>query len=153
ERQPDGSTEKYRRNNVRGEYARFWDEQQKPCQKPPWGTLSAVDVNSGEIVWQVPLGGEQGTKGKTGMPNLGGSIVTNGLVFVGATADAKFRAFDATTGEELGAAELEANANATPATYLGKSSGRQFIVIAAGGGGYFRGKTSDALTAFALARQ
>jgi len=153
EPQPEGSPEKYRRNNVRGEYARFWDEQQKPCQKPPWGTLSAVDVNRGEIVWQVPLGGEQGMKGKTGIPNLGGSIVSNGVVFIGATADAKFRAFDATTGEELWSAELEANANATPSTYLGKKSGRQFIVIAAGGGGYFRGHTSDALTAFALGRQ
>ena len=151
EPQPESSPEKYRRNNARGEYARFWDEEQKPCQKPPWGTLNAVDVNSGEVVWKTPLGGEQGGKEKTGLPNLGGSIVTNGVVFIGATADARFRAFDAKTGEELWTAELEANANATPATYLGKKTGKQFVVIAAGGGGYFRGKTSDTLAAFALA--
>lgn len=152
EPQPESSPEKYRRNNARGEYARFWDDEQKPCQKPPWGTLSAVDVNSGEIVWKVALGGEQGrAHEKTGLPNLGGSIVTNGLVFIGAAADSKFRAFDAKTGAELWSAELEANANATPATYLGKKTGKQFVVIAAGGGGYFRGKTSDTLAAFALA--
>ena len=153
EPQPEGLPERFRRNNVRGEYARFWDDQQKPCQKPPWGTLNAVDVNSGEIVWKVPLGGMQGAKGKTGVPSLGGSIVTNGVVFIGATADAKFRAFDAKSGEELWSAELEANANATPATYLGKKTGKQYIVIAAGGGGYFRGKTSDTLAAFALAQR
>jgi Glucose dehydrogenase len=153
EPQPEGSPEKYRRNNVRGEYARFWNDEQKPCQKPPWGTLNAVDVNSGQMVWRVPLGGEEGAKGKTGVPGLGGSIVMNGLVFIGATADAKFRAFDANTGEELWSVELEANANATPATYLGKKTGKQYVVIAAGGGGYFRGKTSDTLAAFALAER
>jgi len=153
EPQPEDSPEKYRRNNVRGEYARFWDEQQKPCQKPPWGTLSAVDVNSGDIAWTVPLGGMGTVKGKTGALSLGGSIVSNGVVFIGATADATFRAFDAKTGNELWSAELEANANATPATYLGKKTGKQYVVIAAGGGGYFHGKTSDALAAFALTDQ
>jgi membrane-bound PQQ-dependent dehydrogenase (glucose/quinate/shikimate family) len=153
EPQPEGSAEKYRRNNVHGEYARFWDEQQRPCQKPPWGTLNAVDVNSGELAWKVPLGGEEGAKEKKGSPSLGGSIVTNGLVFIGATADAKFRAFDAKTGEELWSADMEANANATPTTYLGRKTGKQYVVIAAGGGGYFRGKTSDTLAAFALAER
>jgi quinoprotein glucose dehydrogenase len=153
ELQPEGSPEKYRRSNARGEYARFWDDRQEPCQKPPWGTLNAVDVNSGEIVWKARLGGEQGAREKTGLPNLGGSIETNGVVFIGATADAKLRAFDAKTGEELWSAELEANANATPATYLGKKTGKQYIVIAAGGGGYFRGKTSDTLAAFTLAER
>lgn len=153
EPQPEGSPEKYRRNNTRGEYARFWDDEQKPCQKPPWGTLNAVDVSSGEIAWKVPLGGGEGANGKTGLPNLGGSIVTNGVIFIGATADARFRAFDAKTGEELWSAELEANANATPATYLGRKTGKQYVVIAAGGGGYFRGKTSDTLAAFALAER
>jgi len=153
ELQREGSPEKYRRNNARGEYARFWDDQQKPCQKPPWGTLNAVDVNSGVIAWKVPLGGAEGANGKTGSPSLGGSIVANGVVFIGATADAKFRAFDAKTGQELWATDLEANANATPATYFGKKSGKQFVVIAAGGGGYFRGKTSGTLAAFALAER
>ena len=151
EPQPEGSPEKYRRNNAQGEYARFWNDQQKPCQKPPWGTLNAVDVSSGEIVWKVPLGGTEGEKEKTGLPNLGGTIVTNGVVFIGATSDARFRAFDAKTGAELWSAEMEASANATPATYLGKKTGKQYVVIAAGGGGYFRGKTADTVTAFALA--
>jgi len=75
------------------------------------------------------------------------------VVFIGATADATFRAFGAKTGNELWSAELEANANATPATYLGKKTGKQYVVIAAGGGGYFHGKTSDALAAFALTDQ
>jgi len=71
------------------------------------------------------------------------------VVFIGATMDSRFRAFDARTGEQLWAADLEASAHATPITYMGKS-GKQFVAIAAGGGGYFRGKVSDALVAFAL---
>ena len=110
-----------------------------------------MDVNKGEIVWKVPLGSGDRLKEKTGTPNLGGSIVTaSGLVFIGAATDSRFRAFDAKTGEELWAGELEANAHATPVTYLGKNTGKQFIVIAAGGGGYFQGKVSDTLAAFAL---
>jgi membrane-bound PQQ-dependent dehydrogenase (glucose/quinate/shikimate family) len=150
EPQPEGSPERYRRNSRFGEYARFWDEHERPCQKPPWGTLNAVDVNSGEIVWKVPLGTVDGLATKTGAPNLGGSIVTNGLVFIGASKDKRFRAFDASTGKELWVAELEASAHATPITYLGKKTGRQFVVIAAGGGGFFQGSLSDTLAAFAL---
>lgn len=149
--QADGAPEKYRRGSKNGEYARFWDQNEWPCQKPPWGTLNAVDVNKGEIAWKAPLGSMDGLKEKTGTPNLGGSIVTaGGLVFIGAATDSRFRAFDAKTGEELWAAELEASAHATPVTYLGKKSGKQFVVIAAGGGGYFQGKVFDALAAFAL---
>ena len=149
--QADGTPERYRRGSKDGEYARFWDENEWPCQRPPWGTLNAVDVNKGEIAWKVPLGGVDELKTKTGAPNLGGSIVTaGGLVFIGATTDSRFRAFDARTGEQLWATELEASAHATPVTYLGKKTGKQFVVIAAGGGGYFRGKVSDTLAAFAL---
>jgi len=141
----------YRRGSKDGEYARFWDENQWPCEKPPWGTLNAVDVNKGEIVWKVPLGVVDGLKTITGTPNLGGSIVTaGGVVFIGATTDSRFRGFDAKTGAQLWAADLEASAHATPITYLGKKTGKQFVVIAAGGGGYFKGKVSDALVAFAL---
>ena len=141
----------YRRGSKEGEYARFWDQSQWPCQKPPWGTLNAVDVNKGEIAWKVPLGVVDGLKTITGTPNLGGSIVTaGGVVFIGATIDSRFRGFDAKTGEQLWAADLEASAHATPITYLGKKTGKQFVVIAAGGGGYFRGKVSDVLVAFAL---
>ena len=149
--QPDDAPEKYRRVSKDGEYARFWDENQWPCQRPPWGTLNAVDVNTGEIAWSVPLGVVYELKTKTGTPNLGGSIVTaGGVVFIGATTDSRFRGFDAMTGEELWAAKLEASAHATPMTYIGKKSGKQFVVIAAGGGGFFMGKVSDTLVAFAL---
>ena len=141
---------RYRRASKEGEYARFWDEHQWPCQKPPWGTLNAVDVNKGEIVWKVPIGVVDGLKTTTGTPNLGGSIVTDGgVVFIGATTDSRFRAFDARTGEQLWVGDLEASAYATPMTYLGKKTGKQFVVIAAGGGGYFIGKVSDVLVAFA----
>ncbi|PYT59007.1 MAG: quinoprotein glucose dehydrogenase [Acidobacteria bacterium] len=142
---------RYRRGSKEGEYARFWDEHQWPCQKPPWGTLSAVDVNTGEIVWKVPLGVVDELKETTGTPNLGGTIVTDsGVVFIGATIDSRFRAFDAKTGEQLWVTNLEASAHATPMTYMGKKTGKQFVVIAAGGGGYFRGKVSDTLAAFTL---
>ena len=71
------------------------------------------------------------------------------MVFIGATTDSRFRAFDARTGEQLWVGDLEASAYATPMTYLGKKTGKQFVVIAAGGGGYFTGKVSDVLAAFA----
>jgi quinoprotein glucose dehydrogenase len=90
---------------------------------------------------------------KTGTQSLGGSIVTaGGLVFIGATVDKRFRAFDAATGEELWSHPVPANAHATPATYEGRS-GRQYVVIAAGGGGLLRelsADLSDTLIAFAL---
>src|SRR6266513_1946612 len=148
--QADDAPERFRRGAKGGEYARFWDENEWPCQKPPWGTLNAVDVNKGEIVWKVALGRVDELKTTTGTPNLGGSIVTaGGVVFIGATTDSRFRAFDARTGEQLWVSDLEASAHATPITYLGKKSGKQFVVIAAGGGGYFTGKVSDVLVAFA----
>ncbi len=151
EPQPAGAPVPYRRNSKGGEYARFWDQNQWPCQKPPWGTLNAVDVNKGEIVWQVPLGVVDGLEGETGSPNLGGSVATaGGLIFIGATADSRFRAFDSRTGKQLWVAELAASAHAAPVTFMGKKSGKQFVVIAAGGGGYFRGRTSDEVVAFAL---
>src|SRR5256714_8813894 len=153
EPQPANAPVRFRRNAKAGEYARFWDERQWPCQKPPWGTLNAVDVNKGEIVWKVPLGGVDELKTPTGTPNLGGSIVTaGGIVFIGAASDSRFRAFDAQTGEQLWVTDLEASAYATPVTYMGKKTGKQFVVIAAGGGGYFRGKVSDTLAAFALSK-
>ena len=149
--QADDAPERYRRGSKDGEYARFWDEKQWPCQKPPWGTLNAVDVTKGEIVWKVPLGSMDELKETTGTPNLGGSIVTaGGLVFIGATTDSRFRAFDAKAGEQLWVTDVEASAYATPMTYIGKKTSKQFVVIAVGGGGYFRGKVSDTLAAFTL---
>jgi len=151
EPQPPGAPVGYRRGAAGGEYARFWDQNQWPCQKPPWGTLNAIDVKTGEIVWKVPLGLVDGLNGETGAPNLGGSIATaGGLVFIGAATDRRFRAFDSRTGKQLWTAELPASAHATPVTYVGQKSGKQFVVIAAGGGGFFRGSTSDEVVAFAL---
>jgi quinoprotein glucose dehydrogenase len=145
----------YRRSSPWGEYARFWDERTYPCQQPPWGTLNAIDMNTGKIAWKVTLGivEELVKKGipPTGAPSLGGSIVTaGGLVFIAGTADNRFRAFNSKTGKELWTAVLEASGHATPMTYLGKRNGKQYVVIAAGGGGYFVQKASDALVAFAL---
>jgi len=151
EPQPAGSRVAYRRGSQAGEYARFWDQNQWPCQKPPWGTLNAVNVSNGEIAWKVPLGVVAGLNGQTGSPNLGGSLATaGGLIFIGATADSSFRAFESRTGKQLWVAELAASAYAAPVAYMGSKSGKQFVVIAAGGGGYFRGKTSDEVVAFAL---
>jgi quinoprotein glucose dehydrogenase len=151
EPQPAGAPTTYRRGSKEGEYARFWDQNRWPCQKPPWGTLNAINVSTGEIAWKVPLGRVEGLNMETGSPNLGGSVVTaGGVVFIGATTDSRFRAFDARTGKQLWMTELGASAHATPMTYAGKKSGKQFVVIAAGGGGFFRGKTSDEVVAFAL---
>lgn len=128
--------------------------QQLPCQQPPWGQLTAVDVNTGEFVWRVPLGVTDSLpadRQNTGRPGNGGTIATaGGLVFVGATDDGRFRAFDAKTGKELWTVKLPGAAQATPMTYEG-SDGKQYVVIAATGGGFFGNPvTGDSLMAFAL---
>jgi glucose dehydrogenase len=113
-----------------------------------------VNVNSGDIAWRVPLGITEELEAKgvhnTGAPNIGGSIATaGGLVFIAATNDHRFRAFDARTGQELWSTILDASGHATPATYLGRN-GRQFVVIAAGGGGFFGSTPGDSVIAFTL---
>ncbi len=133
----------------------FWDSRHYPCQKPPWGRLTAVDLNDGTIRWQVPLGiyEELVASGipPTGTPNIGGPIVTaGGLVFIGASNDRRIRAFDKQTGRELWSALLPASGHATPMTFLGRRTGRQYVVIAAGGGNRYSDTFSDALVAFAL---
>ena len=145
----------YRRASKEGEYARFWDQDHYPCQQPPWGTLNAIDLNTGEMVWKVPLGVVDALAAKgvpqTGALSLGGSIVTaGGLVFIAGTNDSRFRAFDAKTGKELWVERLEASGHATPMTYLGPKTKKQFVVIAAGGGGSFSEVASDVLAAYAL---
>jgi len=128
--------------------------QQLPCQQPPWGELTAVNVNTGEIAWKVPLGVTDSLpegKQNTGRPGNGGTIATaGGLVFVGATDDARFRAFDAKTGRELWTVKLPGAAEATPVTYQG-ADGKQYVVITATGGGFFNNPvTGDTVIAFAL---
>jgi quinoprotein glucose dehydrogenase len=155
DKQPDGSAVAYTRASPWGEYARFWDSNRLPCQRPPWGRLHAVDLTTGAIAWQVPFGDapqleSRGITG-TGTPNLGGAIVTeSGLVFIAGTNDRRIRAFDAASGRVLWQAVLDASGHATPVAYRGARSGREFIVIAAGGGGRFSTTVSDAVIAFAL---
>jgi quinoprotein glucose dehydrogenase len=117
----------------------FWDGIKGwPCQQPPWGELIAVNVNTGDIAWRVPLGSfeELDRKGvaPTGTPNRGGPIATaGGLVFVAASQDARFRAFDARTGQVLWTADLSENGRAVPMTFLARN-GKQYVAIMAGGG-------------------
>jgi quinoprotein glucose dehydrogenase len=134
---------------------RFWDSNQYPCQQPPWGTLTAIDLNSGDFRWRVTLGVVDELRAlgipPTGTSNLGGSIVTaGGLVFIAATNDSRFRAFDKDTGQELWVTHLPASGHATPMTFRGKKTGKQFVVIAAGGGNKYNKTYSDAVVAFAL---
>ncbi len=124
-----------------------------PGVKPPWGTLNAIDLNQGKILWQVPLGEYQELIDKglppTGTQNLGGPIVTaGGLVFIAATKDEKFRAFDKRTGRIVWEYQLPAGGYATPATYL--VGGKQYIVIAAGGGGKVGSPSGDSYVALRL---
>jgi glucose dehydrogenase len=155
-KQPAGSPEAYTWGSKWGTFTRFWDDNHYPCQQPPWGTLNAVNLNTGEIAWTVPLGVVDAleTKGipKTGIYNLGGSIATaGGLVFIAATADHRFRAFDSQTGKELWVTKLEFNGHATPMTYLGQRTRRQFVVIAVGAGGNIGDDASGPTTLAAYA--
>jgi len=142
-------------------FQKFIDAENYPAIAPPWGTLSAIDLNTGEYAWTVPLGeypelAAQGIK-NTGSENYGGPIVTaGGLVFIGATNfDRKFRAFDKATGELVWESLLPFSGNGTPCTY--EADGRQFVVVPAGGGkgrGQFgaRAESGGAYVAFALPR-
>lgn len=127
-----------------------------PCTAPPWGRLSAVDLATGTIRWQVALGSIEKLAPiplplRMGTPNVGGAIVTGGgLVFIGATLDSKFRAFDADTGEQLWEVRLPAGAQATPMTYM--IGGKQYIVICAAGHPILGGEPGDWFLAFALER-
>ena len=119
-------------------YRKFLDPDGYPAVAPPWGTLNAINLNTGDLVWRIPLGEypELAAKGltNTGTENYGGPIVTaGGLVFIAATNfDRKFRAFDKATGALLWETTLPFSGNGTPATY--EVDGRQYVAIAAGGG-------------------
>ncbi len=136
-------------------YGRFWNPATKvPCSAPPFGELVAVDVSRGTIAWRVPLGVFDDLQargfGNTGTPNIGGTIVTaGGLVFIGATIDRRFRAFDAQTGATLWETMLEASAHATPMTFMGRN-GRQYVVVAASGNGILASPPGSKIVAFAL---
>jgi quinoprotein glucose dehydrogenase len=128
-----------------GPYQRFAapavDEQGRtlgtwPCQKPPWGQLNAVDANTGDIAWAVTVGITAALppeKQRTGRPGFPGPTVTaGGLVFLGATDDARLRAFDSKTGAELWSATLGYSANANPISYRGRN-GKQYVAVMAAG--------------------
>jgi glucose dehydrogenase len=138
-------------------YHKFLDPEGYPAVAPPWGTLNAINLNTGEYVWKIPLGEypELAAKGQknTGTENYGGPIITaGGLVFIGATDfDKKFRAFDKLTGEMLWEAALPFSGNATPATY--EVDGRQFVVIAAGGGKDPKSPSGGVYVAFSLPQE
>ena len=134
---------------------RFVDRKSRLyCQNPPWGMLTAVNVNTGDIAWQVNLGISdslpEGQK-NTGRPSNGGPILTaSGVTFIGGTDDQRFRAFDSKTGKELWTYKLDYSAHATPITYRGKD-GRQYVAIVATGGSYLASPSGgDSLIAFAL---
>ncbi|HEY0528024.1 MAG TPA: PQQ-binding-like beta-propeller repeat protein [Gemmatimonadaceae bacterium] len=128
-------------------YERWRDSAGYPAIKPPWGTLNAIDLNTGDYLWKIPLGITDSTN-NTGTEQYGGPIVTaGGLVFIAATTDSKFRAFDKKTGKLLWEATLPAAGFATPATY--SVGGKQFVVIAAGGG-KLGTKSGDTYVAFSL---
>lgn len=135
-------------------WPRFRDQNGYPANAPPWGQLSKIDLNKGEIVWQKPLGEfEELTKRGipiTGQENFGGASVTaGGLVFIASTMDEYLRAFDEETGEVLMKTKLNAAGYAIPVTYLG-SDGKQYIAVCAGGGGKLATPKGDYVQAFCL---
>jgi quinoprotein glucose dehydrogenase len=135
-------------------YRKFLDPDGYPAITPPWGTLNAIDLNTGKYLWKIPLGeypelAASGVK-DTGSENYGGPIVTaGGVVFIGATVyDRKVRAFDSKTGKLLWEVTVPFAATATPATYM--VDGKQYVVIAAGGGKDLKSPSGGMYVAFAL---
>ena len=155
---PDAETQTdapLRYSKTPGPFNRFWNnENMWSCTEPPWGELVAINANTGDVAWRVPLGEfeeltKRGIK-PTGTPNSGGAITTAGnLVFIGATIDGWFRAFDARDGRELWRDKLPAPSQGIPTTYMGRD-GRQYVVVGANGGGFFGAPSSDEVIAYAL---
>jgi quinoprotein glucose dehydrogenase len=143
-----------------GEVGPFFSRLVVPCNQPPFGRLSAVDLSTGKLIWSERLGSarDSGPLGipthlplPFGTPLFGGGIVTqSGLTFIGATQDSYIRAFETTTGKLLWQARLPAGGNATPISYFSNESGRQFIAIGAGGNGGLQSQLGDYIIAFAL---
>lgn len=135
------------------EYHELLDQDGRPGVKPPWGTLNAINLNTGRIAWSVPLGEDEKMAAKhlpkTGTLNFGGAMVTaGGLVFCGGTLDNKIRAFDSHTGIELWSYKLPFGGFSPPATY--SVHGKQYVVISATGGGKLQGQLGDAYIAFSI---
>jgi glucose dehydrogenase len=169
EKAPEGGRSPYRRNSIVGPTSRFQWKEGDPrtgnimggehgwlCNRPPWGNLVAVNARTGDIAWKVPLGITEelpAAKQRTGRLNLGGPIVTGGgLVFIGASNDRRFRAFDSKTGKELWVTKLEMSAHAVPITFQG-SNGKQYVAVTAAGASALDDPMptgSEALVVFAL---
>jgi quinoprotein glucose dehydrogenase len=136
--------------NISG-YNKFMSKEGLPALRPPWGTLNAIDLATGNLVWKDTLGDDASFANKgvhTGTENYGGSVVTaGGLLFVAATKDGKFRAFNKRTGKLLWQTDLPTSGFATPSVY--EVNGKQYIVIACGGG-KLKTKSADVYVAFAL---
>ena len=151
-RNPDGS---YSNSGPLAGTVRFWNPSDHlPCTPTPWGQLVAVNVNTGKIAWRTTLGVTDSLppgKQNTGRPGLGGAIVTaGGLTFIGATDDARFRAFETKTGKEIWTVKLPASAEATPITYA-DAKGQQYVaVVATGGFGIGAALAGDSLVVFSL---
>jgi quinoprotein glucose dehydrogenase len=132
-------------------YNKFLSKEGYPALSPPWGTLSAINLNTGEYVWKQPLGDDpEFPHGKqpSGTENYGAGVVTSGgLIFIAATKDGRFRAFNKSTGKLLWETKLPSPGYATPAIY--KVDGKQYIVIACGGG-KMNSRSGDSYVAFAL---
>jgi len=141
-----------------GVVGRFWNPETKvPCSAPPFGELVAVNVNTGDVAWHVPIGFVESLKAKgidhTGSLNIGGGIATaSGLIFIAATTDSHFRAFESKTGKQVWDVALDAPAHSVPMTFMGKDR-RQYVVIAAGGGGYLQSTAGTKIVAYALPTQ
>ena len=152
---PRGDDPPYVRTSPWGVYARFWNEEKFwPCQQPPWGQLLAINVNTGDVVWKEPFGivPELEAKGVhgTGTLNYGGSIATaGGLLFIAATDDQHFRAFEAATGKTLWDVKLETGAYNVPMTYKAKN-GKQYVLVIATGGSYYDRTSGDSVITYAL---
>jgi quinoprotein glucose dehydrogenase len=149
DRTPAGTPDRY---TIDG-YPLFVDSDGVPAISPPWGTLNAIDLATGEIAWQVPLGEypKLAAKGlrNTGTLNFGGAVATaGGVIFIAATADEKIRAFEKHSGRVLWEHQLPAGGYATPSVYM--VDGRQYVAIAAGGSGKNATKSGDSIIAFAL---
>jgi quinoprotein glucose dehydrogenase len=148
----DELPEYYRVPYREGRGGKFLTKEGYPGVKPPWGHLSAIDLNTGELLWKQTIGDYPELKAKgihAGSENFGAPVVTKGgLVFIGATRDEKIRAFNKKTGELLWEADLPAASIATPSVY--EVNGKEYVVIACGGGGKQRTKSGDQYIAFAL---
>lgn len=158
---PGGDAQRPMLNTPYGAYGTpFLSILGTPCNAPPWGLISAVDLANGKLLWSKPLGTARDT-GPLGIPSMmpltigtpmtGGSVTTrSGLVFIAAAAERTIRALDVRTGDELWSSRLPGGGNASPVTYIGPRSGRQFVVIAAGGKKALKTKLNNKIVAFAL---